>query len=75
MALSGVGVQDGPTFQWEEWTGRAYHVRRLLTPEEQRITGPVEDVRGTHEAIERIEKALKANPRLPRAWAMQEARK
>jgi hypothetical protein len=50
--------------QWEEWSGFAYHVRRRLRPEEQEITGPVLDIRGTDEAARRIA----ANPLLPPDW-------
>jgi hypothetical protein len=37
-----------------EWTGRAFHIRRRLTPGEQRRVGPgVVDVRRTPEALSR----------------------
>jgi hypothetical protein len=45
QALTGVG--DPTLGQWEEWTGRAYHLRRRLTPAEAEPIGPVKDVRGT----------------------------
>jgi hypothetical protein len=44
--LKGVG---DPGRQWAEWTGRAYHLRRRLTPEEEKATGPAVDCRGTGE--------------------------
>jgi hypothetical protein len=69
-ALRGVGDE---TSQWEEWTGRAYHIRRKLTEQEQGQTGPVRDIRGTPEALQRIEKVLEAVPQMPRSWAMEEA--
>jgi hypothetical protein len=54
-ALSGVGsVSLG---QWEEWTGQAYHVRRRLSRDEQRLVGEPLDIRGTEEA-ERRHKAM-----------------
>ncbi len=51
-ALAGAG--DEALGQWEEWTGRAYHVRRRLTQHEQAATGPVLDIRGTEEARRRL---------------------
>jgi len=50
-ALQGVGnVALG---QWEEWTGKAYHVRRRLTHDEQKSVGDVKDIRGTAEVEKR----------------------
>lgn len=50
-ALSGVGDRSQ---QWEEWTGKAYHVRRRLTEREQLTIGPAIDIRGTDEAERRL---------------------
>jgi hypothetical protein len=44
-ALDGVG--DPLLGEWEEWTGRAYHLRRRLTSAEAAPIGPAVDVRGT----------------------------
>lgn len=52
-ALFGVGDRS---HEWREWTGRAFHVRRRLTEREQRLVGPAIDIRGTAEAIERLDK-------------------
>ncbi len=60
-ALEGVG---DPAHEWHEWTGYAYHVRRRLTLEEQVLTGPPIDLRGTVEAQARLEVA---RPHLPPA--------
>jgi hypothetical protein len=60
VALSGVGRSE--TGQWEEWTGRAFHVRRRLSPDEEQLVGPVVDIRGTPEADERRLTALAAIP-------------
>ena len=49
--LSGVG--DASLGEWREWTGRAFHIRRRLTPAEERRTGPVQDIRATQEARDR----------------------
>ncbi len=50
-ALQGVGsVALG---QWEEWSGKAYHIRRRLTCEEQKHVGDVLDIRKTAEAAQR----------------------
>lgn len=35
MALAGVGSVDSG--QWEDWTGRAFHIRRRLSEAEQRL--------------------------------------
>jgi hypothetical protein len=51
-ALRGVG--DPNLGQWEEDTGRAYHVRRRLTPGEAHLVGPVVDIRGTVEQARRF---------------------
>jgi hypothetical protein len=51
-ALEGVG--DEALGQWEEWTGKAFHIRRRLSNEEQLLTGDAIDIRGTSEAIRRV---------------------
>jgi hypothetical protein len=51
-ALDGVG--DPALGEWQEWTGRAYHVRRRLTPAEAEPVGLVVDVRGTFDAEKRL---------------------
>lgn len=55
--LSGVG--DKSLGEWEEWTGKAYHIRRRLSPEEQLVTGDAIDLRQTPEAKERLQEAFK----------------
>ncbi len=45
--LSLIGVGDEKLGQWEEWTGKAYHIRRRLSDAEFFIVGLVLDVRGT----------------------------
>lgn len=64
-ALAGVG--DEALGQWEDWTGKAYHVRRRLTPTEQSEFGieEVKDIRGTVEATMRLEPVRRI---LPRNW-------
>ena len=51
-ALARVGAAE--LGEWEEWTGRAFHLRRRLSPEEQRAVGDVVDIRGTAEARARL---------------------
>jgi hypothetical protein len=51
-ALEGVG--DAALGEWEEWSGRAYHVRRRLSAREQRHVGQVRDIRGSWEAEQRL---------------------
>jgi len=48
------GVGDPSAGEWEEWTGKAFHLRRRLTADEARTTGPVVDVRGTPEEAARL---------------------
>lgn len=62
-AIAGVGDKDAG--EWHEWTGRTYHVRRRLTPDEQKITGPALDVRGTPEALKRIHRVRSLAPYVP----------
>jgi len=50
------GVGDPDLGQWEEWTGRAYHLRRRLSAKEQGRVGPVVDIRRTPEAWTRAER-------------------
>jgi hypothetical protein len=71
QALDGVGAKE--LGQWEEWTGRAFHVRRRLSAEEEKITGPIKDIRGTKEALERVERVLAAAPFLKRDAVFEEA--
>jgi hypothetical protein len=51
-ALTGVG--DVALGEWDEWTGRAFHLRRRLSVIEQAAVGPAIDIRGTPEAIRRL---------------------
>lgn len=46
-------VGDRRLGEWEEYTGRAFHLRRRLSPLEQNLVGPVVDIRRTDEARER----------------------
>lgn len=70
MALEGVG--DEVTGQWEEYTGKAFHVRRRLTIEEQNPIGPAVDVRGTREAFNRLNAIRIVMPYLPEEMLMAE---
>ncbi len=54
--------------QWEEWTGKAYHVRRRLTAKEQEQVGDVIDIRGTDEAERRRAAVQSYLPRELRDW-------
>lgn len=71
QALEGVG--DEVAGQWEEFTGKAFHVRRRLTLEEQTPIGPAVDVRGTREALNRLNAVRIVMPYLPEAMIMAEA--
>lgn len=69
-ALSGVG--DDKLGQWEEQGQHAYHVRRRLTPSEQRPIGDAVDCRGTPEAIRRFAGARRWMPEPVAAFAERE---
>lgn len=62
-ALAKVG--DSSRGEWHEWTGKAYHLRRRLSEMEERMTGPVRDIRETAEAVARVKRL----PALAQAWA------
>lgn len=50
-----IGVGDPELGQWEQWSGKIFHVRRRLTEREQsQYVGPVKDIRQTAEARRRI---------------------
>ena len=53
--LEGVGapISGG---EWREFTGRAFHIRRRLAPDEEALVGPVVDIRNTEEAKIRWER-------------------
>ena len=69
VALAGVGDHR---HEWVEWTGYAFHVRRRLTEQEEIMTGPAVDLRGTAEAAHRYAAALRFLPPKARMIAMQE---
>jgi hypothetical protein len=74
LALSALeGVGDEVAGQWEEFTGKAFHIRRRLTLEEQMPIGPAVDVRGTQEALNRINAVRIVLPYLPAEMLMAEA--
>ena len=52
LALSGVG--SAKLGEWEERRRRALHIRRRVSVKEERIIGPVVDVRGTREGRQRL---------------------
>jgi len=62
------GVGDATSGQWEEWTGRAFHLRRRLAAKEQQIVGPAIDCRNTEEAIVRLRAARLLLP--PAGWTL-----
>jgi hypothetical protein len=52
QALEGVGAAISG--EWEEWTGKALHLRRRLAPAEAEMVGPVVDIRGTVDQLLRF---------------------
>ncbi len=67
--LAGVGDM---LHEWHEWTGRVYHIRRRLKPEEQAIVGDVVDLRCTVEGVTRLQGILPQLPWQARQLAMLE---
>lgn len=47
------GLGDATRGEWREFTGRAFHLRRRLSAEEELQVGPVRDIRRTPEAQQR----------------------
>ena len=62
QALAGVG--DARRGEWHEWTGKAYHLRRRLSDDEDKSVGPAIDVRGTPEGCGRARAILVSRPSL-----------
>lgn len=60
------GVGDASAGEWEEWTGKAFHLRRRLAASEQNVTGDVKDIRGTPEVEKRLRPLRKY---LPPSWS------
>jgi hypothetical protein len=49
------GVGDASAGEWQEMPGRTFHLRRRLSADEAALVGPVIDVRGTVEAVRRLD--------------------
>lgn len=65
FALHGVGAPR--LGQWDEWTGRAFHLRRRLSLVEEAEVGSIIDIRGTPEADARLA-PLRSCGLLPATW-------
>lgn len=63
-ALAGVGAAQ--LGEYEEYSGRAFHLRRRLSLTERALVGEVVDVRGTPEAERRLRPVRHL---LPAGWA------
>jgi hypothetical protein len=75
-ALAGVG--DASAGEWVEWTGanrKTCQVRSRLSAVESLVTGPPRDIRGTPEAMARIERVHKVAPYIPLRLLMEENKK
>jgi hypothetical protein len=59
---------DASLGEWEEWSGRVYHLRRRLSRKEQSLVGDVVDVRGTTEGKRRYDSVLRYIPAHMRNW-------
>ena len=55
------GVGDAARGEWTEWGRVSVHLRRRVSEAEEKITGPLRDLRGTAEARERY---ARLDPRL-----------
>ena len=66
QALHGVG--DASLGEWEQYRNATYHVRRRLTPHEQRPIGDAVDIRGTAEAEQRRKAVVGFLPPYMRDW-------
>lgn len=71
--LALIGVGDASRGEWEEWTGRAYHVRRRLSAAEQASVGDAVDIRGTAEAVKRLHRVFPYASMSPQGLAVLEA--
>jgi hypothetical protein len=67
-----VGVGDESLGEWEEFTGKAFHLRRRLSTSEELLTGPAIDVRGTDEALSRAAIVMKQCPFVPKEMIYEE---
>lgn len=56
------GVGDAALGEWVEDGEIAYHIRRRMTAAEDALVGPVVDVRGTPEALQRFERVKRYLP-------------
>lgn len=57
-ALRALQLVGNAQYQWEQWTGTAYHIRRLVSVSERLRIGEAVDCRGTEEALRRFRAAL-----------------
>ena len=68
--LLGVG---NPLREWQQFTPRAFHLRRRLTREEMKITGKVSDLRKTEAGYQRLEAIKNELPPAVFLLALQES--
>lgn len=66
------GVGDANLGQWCERGRLSYQVRRRLSESEEALVGGACDIRGTPEAQERLQRALRWLPGMFHDWARQE---
>lgn len=66
------GAGDAKRGEWQHWTGFAYHIRRRLSVDEEKLIGAACDVRGTIEAQTRYEAIKNVLPQKARLLAMEE---
>lgn len=53
--------------EWEEWTGKALHVRRRVSEPEEQVLGPALDIRGDRAEVSRRLEAVAFW--LPKGWS------
>jgi hypothetical protein len=66
------GFGDAQLGEWIEDRELAFHLRRRLTPEEEKRVGPAVDLRGTPEAFARFESIEYILPPPARRMAQEE---
>ena len=60
------GLGDASLGEWTEMGRKAFHLRRRLSAHEAASVGPVVDIRGTREAMDRLDRVRQW---LPAGWA------
>jgi hypothetical protein len=68
-SIKGVGDIN---YEWHECSGYAYHIRRRLTVEKQKITGAPIDCRNTNDGLRRYETIKSSLPAIAKFMVQEE---